>query len=706
MEGTFEQLVEWARADLPELGASERLAAIRCVVEGDYLSALHIYDLIELADSKGMKESIDDGTYNKSKALHKWLYMLVGGPYPRSLGPGYDKALVARITRACNKGGRRPILLNFRGAENQEARERHLRAWAEAWAQEAYPPGTLDGVEGGAVAPFKRADDAYRAMVQGSASSGLELQPPVAVAATSPAAADGTSRTTPFAVLVAVAEGQQERMAAAASQRKEPEEPHEVRRLRHLLDKERLTSQLLLSQKVAKEEQLQEAQGSACGAERNLRRQLRGVESELATVRADAATAIEKAERECSAAVGQQQLTSQRLKEQLRELQAVLRAREDLHTSSLAMQRENELQARELKRARDDMQEERGKRQQTERELCATQSELEASRAASAAAKAEAAAAARAAEQRHAGLLAEKRTRGSSESERLRAQLKAVQATETSRAQLELDRNRLQRMCDSMVCDIGSLRAELHMESEARELQRASADALKLELRAAQQHALALHEELHGHRILAGRAQAKRQREEAAAQKEAEERVSKRQLERALSTQQEERAKLLAVRDELMEKIRSLEAELQGSAVRGRGKRPIADSGATQQVELVDLRGGKSHLDGFVLEMLRRLVEECGVPFSAVPTANVLVLAMHMRKVPPPQMLLTDTTVRNAFKRLGLLDKKRVHARNSASPIMTPWAPAADAGETRLFVFAPILILICMYYMQVSMQAV
>ena len=92
MEGTFEQLVEWARADLPELGASERLAAIRCVVEGDYLSALHIYDLIELADSKGMKESID-GTYNKSKALHKWLYMLVGGPYPRSLGPGYDKAV-------------------------------------------------------------------------------------------------------------------------------------------------------------------------------------------------------------------------------------------------------------------------------------------------------------------------------------------------------------------------------------------------------------------------------------------------------------------------------------------------------------------------------------------------------------------------------------------------------------------------------------
>lgn len=39
MEGTFEQLVEWARADLPELGASERLAAIRCVVEGDYLCA-------------------------------------------------------------------------------------------------------------------------------------------------------------------------------------------------------------------------------------------------------------------------------------------------------------------------------------------------------------------------------------------------------------------------------------------------------------------------------------------------------------------------------------------------------------------------------------------------------------------------------------------------------------------------------------------
>ena len=53
-EGYFEQLAGWVHGDQSsELRTCERLAAIRTVVGGDHLSALHIYDLIELVDTKG-----------------------------------------------------------------------------------------------------------------------------------------------------------------------------------------------------------------------------------------------------------------------------------------------------------------------------------------------------------------------------------------------------------------------------------------------------------------------------------------------------------------------------------------------------------------------------------------------------------------------------------------------------------------------------
>ena len=38
--------------------------------------------------------------------------------------------------------------------------------------------------------------------------------------------------------------------------------------------------------------------------------------------------------------------------------------------------------------------------------------------------------------------------------------------------------------------------------------------------------------------------------------------------------------------------------------------------------------------DAFVVELCRRLVEECHMTFEAAATANLLVLTMHMRKPP------------------------------------------------------------------------
>ena len=163
-EGYFEQLAGWVHGDQSsELRACERLTAIRTVVGGDHLSALHIYDLIELVDTKGMREAASvDCKFNKNKVLYRWLYILVGGRPPGHFSCGYDKALVQRLTRVCNSLGRRPLVLQFRGNENQEARLHHLQAWGAAWAQEAYPPGTLD-TAAQAAAPFERASSAYRA---------------------------------------------------------------------------------------------------------------------------------------------------------------------------------------------------------------------------------------------------------------------------------------------------------------------------------------------------------------------------------------------------------------------------------------------------------------------------------------------------------------------------------------------------------------
>ena len=696
-EGYFEQLAGWVHGDQSsELRACERLTAIRTVVGGDHLSALHIYDLIELVDTKGMREAASvDCKFNKNKVLYRWLYILVGGRHPGHFSCGYDKALVQRLTRVCNSLGRRPLVLQFRGNENQEARLHHLQAWGAAWAQEAYPPGTLD-TAAQAAAPFERASSAYRAaMLEGSPRPRLGLQEePLAVAV---AAAATVNLLTPLLAAVAELEGPQESTgvgpqestgvgatprSSAGSQQQE--------RLQRQLEEQKVTSTQLLAAKVAAEHALVEVHVGAEAAAKALRQQARAAESKLAGVQAEAAASIAQAQRETSAQLAAARQKHQKTKEQLEEKEALLREREQVHTSSFALHRANAVMERELQRAREELQQERQRLREC-RDRAASLEE-------------ESAQAAR--ELRTAQELLDSR---GSDITNLRSELTTEQAARESErtaaaacaeaqalsvASLEEKRvslaQRLRKAWDTLARKCGELEvveSDLLEERAARESERATAascaEVQLLALEAAQAKITELQQELHGFRINAGRDAKKREHDAAAAEREEQERETARQLSRKLQDEREQRVALLATRDGLLQKVAALEAEAQLSGARGRSKRALdtGSSAATQQVELTNLKGSGELYDGFVLELLRRLVEECGVPFSAVPTANALVLAMHMRKVPPESMLVTDKTVRSAFHRLGALDKQRRFERNTAAPEATPWAPAADAGN-------------------------
>ena len=695
-EGVMEALAGWLKGDLPEIGRGGRHAAVNAVIDGGFVSVLHVYDLVIIAESKKLYPS-------KQKALYAWLYILIGGQDPRSLAGGCNPSIISRILRCCNAGGRGAIMRAFKGNENAEARGRRLKAWATAWAQHVYPAEAMcSTLEAGAI--FALAGAAYEAAAQPVKRVRLVFRQPLTSATAEPAAvavAAPVAAAEPVAAAPeAAAPPPVAAMVVAADEAAEQQDPQLAARvagLRRKLAHEAHTSSLLHREKLQLEKAVESAQQAAAKEAVQLRRQLRAAEKE----KQQAAAAAAAKERELLAVQALRAESTSQLIEQTRVAQVAEAARADLEASIFRLEAAQALQARELEQAREELAscrkrqrrlivkgaEEGAGRTQLEGELAAAKGAVLASKLAAAGALAEAeeeaTAAAAKVQHEHAASL----EREAAKTARLRAQLKEAQQLATEQAQLAANAASLQRTSDLQGRQLRRCREDLAAERQRRAMECAhfakERQAFGLELEAARAQVEAMRTDVHAYKILKGKVAAKEAAQELSQRKEAE--GSRRQMALRLERANRERAALLGARGDLQVKIGMLESEMEGSERRGRGMRPLqpteADS-SRRQLEVHNLKGGNGcFYDGFALEMFRRIVEECGVPFSAVPTANTLILALHMREVPPREMLLTDATVRNAFKKLGVLDAMRMHARNSSAPKLSPWAPAADAGE-------------------------
>ena len=648
------------------------------------LSLLRLHELASLAESKPVLKQAGERP-NKLKVLHRWLYILVGGPEPSTLSDGYNKALMQRIFRACQLGGRRAVAAraNLKGPENREARERHLRAWEEAWAQEEFPHR---GMECGEVLArsFARAGEVQEAAAQQVPRVLLRLRTPLGESQ-APVSSSSSNSGNTVAAAAAVLQALHQQPKAEASA---PKLAKELEKARGLLAVEVQHAACLQQEKGRLEEELAGTRLAAAQTEQRLRRELRASQSELHATQRGLAAAEEEATAAAAGAAAAAALKCQRLQSQLREVRAVNGAQLQREMSMLALDREHDLRRRELEKARLQLQEERDKRQEfskraadaeverakVEELLRAAQRENVAVCEAKAAAVEKSAAEAERVQLERGARLAHEVAR----SRRLNKELKEAQAVAARLAGLELELMSIKGAYDSRGLELEQARAELERARDTSTAAAALEGGLQSEILALRQQLSDLKQDLHGHRIAAGREEAKKRHEEAARELAASRAPSQRRLSRSLQKEREQRALLLDTREELIEKIRELEEQQEQH--NGRGKRPHGQQ--LPQLEVHPLKGGESAgIDGWASEIFRRLVEECGIPFSAVPTANLLVLCLHMRTVPPKDMLFTEASVRKAFKKLGVYDAMKLYERNKGAPASTPWAPAADAGN-------------------------
>ena len=664
-------------------------AHVSTLLDGGTLSALHVFDLVQLSESKSLVRLI--GTASKPKVLYKWLHLILGGMAPASYPQGYNKAVTTRILRD-SKVGRRAITETYKGSENAEQRQRHLDEWASSMAGVAFLPECLSSSE-----------EAGRAFAQAGAAkeAAASLAPPKAVASRPRrplGEADAARRASGVRQRATIngseAAAQLLSLAASDIAARLPASPtavlqrasyldEQVTQLKKALQKEEAKGLELHAERLRAEGSLRSAETSARELEQGLRRDVRAVQAKLAAANEEAAAAVAAAEAEQAVVMAREQAKCQRLRRELQEARGVATSQVELGASALSLQRELKLRERELERERGGLQKAKAEERQhneTQHQLRSAQLEVTALRQVAAATMAEAEAdAAAALEEKaseHAALLA----RQHAKSERLKADLRKARDEAAEQSTLAASALSLKRELQLKDRELVRAREGLEQEQDRGNELAEAARRIELEKEMAATQVRMLSEQLHGYRVSNGRAERKLEAQNAAAARAAAQAPTTRQLRMSLGRERQERANLLEVRSELADKIYELEAQVLENGALGRGKRPHPQEADTSQLEVHPLRGKGGHFDGFSLEMFRRLVEECGIPFSAVPTANTLILAMHTRTVPPPEMFLSASTVKNAVMRLGFVDKLRLKQRNQAADKRNPWAPAADAG--------------------------
>ena len=84
-------------------------------------------------------------------------------------------------------------------------------------------------------------------------------------------------------------------------------------------------------------------------------------------------------------------------------------------------------------------------------------------------------------------------------------------------------------------------------------------------------------------------------------------------------------------------------------------------------------------LEPYTMELMRRMVEECNMSFSAAATATILVWGMLFEDPIPEDFIISERSFANAFLKMGLLDSRAAALKNKEAD--APWAFAADGGN-------------------------
>ena len=129
---------------------------------------------------------------------------------------------------------------------------------------------------------------------------------------------------------------------------------------------------------------------------------------------------------------------------------------------------------------------------------------------------------------------------------------------------------------------------------------------------------------------------------------------------------------------ELLEKVRSLEAEV---LRRGAPPPPPTDH-ADRRANLIQQRTAPSSTAPFTpraYEYMRRIVEEGNISVEGAHTEIALILSMFIEGGPTDGMMVCANTVKHAFEKLGVMDNDAEKLANELSNEF--WAMGCDGGN-------------------------